>query len=226
LIMAITINGSGTITGITAGGYPDATVTADDLAATLDLSGKTVTLADGSVTAGQLATTLDLSGKTVTLPSGTGGKLLQVVQTEKTDVSSSVTGTAWTDFGLSVDITPSSSSSKILVLCQMNISNNSGYDVRTRLMRDSTPIFIGDAAGSRPRASTVFYGTYQSGYGGFTVPISYVDSPGTTSQITYKVQGATFTTSTVYLNRGPNDTDNANYESRTPSSIIVMEVAG
>ena len=42
--MAITINGSGTITGITAGGYPDATVTADDLAATLDLSGKTVTL--------------------------------------------------------------------------------------------------------------------------------------------------------------------------------------
>jgi len=154
--MPIQINGSGTITGITAGGYPDATVTADDLAATLDLSGKTVTLADGSVTAGQLATTLDLSGKTVTLPSGTGGKLLQVVQTEKTDVSSSVTGTAWTDFGLSVDITPSSSSSKILVLCQMNISNNSGYDVRTRLMRDSTPIFIGDAAGSRPRASTVF----------------------------------------------------------------------
>ena len=49
-------------------------VTADDLAATLDLSGKTVTLADGSVTAGQLATTLDLSGKTVTLPSGVGGK--------------------------------------------------------------------------------------------------------------------------------------------------------
>jgi|DEB0MinimDraft_6_1074348.scaffolds.fasta_scaffold07136_4 hypothetical protein len=46
--MAITINGSGTITGITAGGYPDATVTADDLAATLDLSGKTVTLPSGA----------------------------------------------------------------------------------------------------------------------------------------------------------------------------------
>jgi len=42
--MAITINGSGTITGITAGGLPDGAVTADDLASTLDLSGKTVTL--------------------------------------------------------------------------------------------------------------------------------------------------------------------------------------
>jgi hypothetical protein len=46
--MPIQINGSGTITGITAGGYPDATVTADDLAATLDLSGKTVTLPSGT----------------------------------------------------------------------------------------------------------------------------------------------------------------------------------
>lgn len=42
--MSITINGSGTLTGISAGGYPDASVTADDLAATLDLSGKTLTL--------------------------------------------------------------------------------------------------------------------------------------------------------------------------------------
>lgn len=42
--MPITINGTGTITGISAGGYPDATITADDLAATLDLSGKTLTL--------------------------------------------------------------------------------------------------------------------------------------------------------------------------------------
>ena len=48
--MAITINGTGTITGISAGGLPD-----------------------GSVTAADLATTLDLSGSTITLPSGTGG---------------------------------------------------------------------------------------------------------------------------------------------------------
>jgi len=49
--MAITINGTGTITGISAGGLPD-----------------------GSVVAADLASSLDLTGKTVTLPSGVGGK--------------------------------------------------------------------------------------------------------------------------------------------------------
>ena len=49
--MAITIDGSGTITGISAGGLPD-----------------------GSVTAADIESSLDLTGKTVTLPSGTGGK--------------------------------------------------------------------------------------------------------------------------------------------------------
>jgi len=42
--MAITINGSGTVTGITAGGLPDGSITADDLASTLDLSSKTLTI--------------------------------------------------------------------------------------------------------------------------------------------------------------------------------------
>jgi hypothetical protein len=88
--MAIVINGSGSITGISAGGLPDSSVTADDIASgavtatkladTLDLTGKTVTLPSGSVTADdiasgavnatKLADTLDLSDKTLTLPAG------------------------------------------------------------------------------------------------------------------------------------------------------------
>ena len=52
--MAITINGSGTITGVSAGGLPDGSITADDLASTLDISGKTVTLPSdvGGITQG------------------------------------------------------------------------------------------------------------------------------------------------------------------------------
>jgi len=42
--MAITINGSGTITGVSAGGLPDGSITADDLASTLDLGSKTLTI--------------------------------------------------------------------------------------------------------------------------------------------------------------------------------------
>ena len=60
--MAITINGTGTITGLTAGGLPDGSIATDDLA-------------NNAVTAGKLATTLDLTGKTVTLPSGAAAKI-------------------------------------------------------------------------------------------------------------------------------------------------------
>ena len=195
--MPITINGTGSITGLTAGGLPDGSITSADLAS-------------GAITAGALP----------------AGSILQVVQTEKTDVSSAVTGTAWTDFGLSVDITPSSISSQILILCKLQLSATGGYDVKQRLMRNSTPIFIGDADGSRPRATSSYIVTYHSGYSSVPVSISYLDSPGTTSQVTYKVQGSNYTTGTVWLNRGPNDTNATDYESRTASSIIVMEVAG
>ena len=65
--MAITINGTGTITGLTAGGLPDGSIATDDLA-------------NNAVTAGKLATTLDLTGKTVTLPSGAAGKIYHASQ--------------------------------------------------------------------------------------------------------------------------------------------------
>ena len=54
--MAITINGSGTITGVSAGGLPDGSVDADTLASTLDISGKTVTLPSdvGGITTGKV----------------------------------------------------------------------------------------------------------------------------------------------------------------------------
>jgi hypothetical protein len=72
-------------------------------------------ISNGTVTATDLASTLDLTGKTVTLPAGVGGKVLQVVQgiTPSTYTTSSSSSTA-TGYGLS--ITPSSSSSKILIL--------------------------------------------------------------------------------------------------------------
>ena len=90
--MAITINGSGTITGISAGGLPDGSVTADDI-----------------------ESTLDLSGKTVTLPSGTGGKVLQVVSYFDS-ANSSTTSTSPVATTLTASITPSSTSNKVLVM--------------------------------------------------------------------------------------------------------------
>ncbi|MFZ9617845.1 MAG: hypothetical protein ACO29Y_05975 [Holophagaceae bacterium] len=70
---------------------------------------------NGSVTADDLASTLDLSSKTVTLPSGTGGKILQVTQNSDTTTDSYSTVQTDRDF-FSHTITPLQSNSNILVL--------------------------------------------------------------------------------------------------------------
>ena len=205
--MAITINGTGSITGLTAGGLPD-----------------------GSITAGDLASSLDLTGKTVTMPSGVGGKILQVQTAVKSDTSS-VTGYSWTDTGLSVSITPASTNSKVLVLADMNIGGNNMYDVKLRLLRDTTAIGLGDAVGSRPRATRVintYAPTVSAGYHQIPINIIYLDEPSTTSATTYKIQFATYASYKAYLNRSSNNVaDGGNEYDGTPASFItVMEVSG
>ena len=158
--MAITINGSGTITGVSAGGLPDNCITADDL-----------------------ATTLDLSGNTITLPSGTGGKVLQVVQ----GLSTSSISNATTSFveAVSVAITPSSTSSKILVTSTVHADNLSGgRGLWGTLFRDSTNLFDENSPSNPVQAFHYNSGTRQQAE--FTV--QRLDSPTTTSEITYSFQ--------------------------------------
>jgi hypothetical protein len=202
--MAITINGSGSITGLSAGGLPD-----------------------GSVTAGDLASTLDLTGKSVTLPSGTGGKVLQVVSTTKTDTFS-MTGSTFTSVtGLTASITPTSATSKILVIVSMTCGLTSDGLVFTRLMRNSTAINIGDASGSRTQATTAAYtgGSASVVYQLLPQNINFLDSPATTSSTTYGVQikGEDGSVS-IYAGRAGNDAD-ASGRARLASTITVMEIA-
>ena len=171
--MAITINGSGTISGISAGGLPDGVITADDLAA------------------------------------GVGGKVLQVVNGTHS-AGTSTTSTSFVDTGLSASITPSSTSSKIAVVIFQ-------------------PMFVGQADQTTAwyfvqllRNSTFLTKQHNqfasSGTGQFTLPshISFLDSPGTTSSVTYKTQCMTYNGSNaIYLSW---DT--------AVASITLMEIAG
>lgn len=152
----------------------------------------------------------------------TSGSILQVVSTNKTDTFST-TSTSFTDVtGLSVSITPSATSSKILVM--VNFSSSVSGDIATmfRQMRDSTAINIGDAASNRTRSSssyitndtTVQYGTHAW---------QFLDSPNTTSATTYKVQALT-NTGTLYIGRTGSDGD-LSTRPRTSSNITVMEIS-
>jgi hypothetical protein len=158
------------------------------------------------------------------------GSVLQVLSTTKTDTFST-TSTSHTDVtGLSVSITPSATSSKILVIASVNLAvtgNDRFFSLQ--LVRDSTAIAIGDAAGSRPRAfasSWTADGAFASNRGmlGYT-PLT-LDSPATTSSVSYKVQVRTNNSdNSVVVNRSGIDSDDARY-ARGASTITVMEVAG
>jgi len=167
-----------------------------------------------------------------TLPDS--GKVLQVLQSVKTDTHSStatvytnITGTDQAGAGSiwCVKITPSLSTSKILVTVDFYTGRSSGTGyIGSILLRDTTTIYIGDVASSRARNATNFnlYNT-DGGMSG-RQPITYLDDPSSTSELTYKVQMCnTQGTGTVYLNRTGQDTDSSGVN-RTASSITVMEI--
>ena len=167
----------------------------------------------------------DGSGALSWASAAAGGKILQVLQTVKTDTFTT-TSTSFVDVtGLSVSITPATTSSKILILVHAYGGNagTSSANALTTLVRDSTEVFIGDAASNRIRSTTTIGPTRSATGYGYSMHISYLDSPSTTSSTTYKLQAKAADSGTFVLGRDGDDADQAN-EGRTPSSIIVMEV--
>ena len=153
------------------------------------------------------------------------GKVLQVVQTAKTDTFSSATNDSWTDItGVSGAITPAATSSKVLILVSLNSSGSAASSIHFfRLDRAATAIGIGDAASSRTRVGWGS-GLDTTGGGSTLFPSSFVflDSPSTTSSTTYKVQFYN-QAGTFYLNRSQDDTDNADHP-RAASTITLIEI--
>lgn len=151
-------------------------------------------------------------------------RVLQVVSTTKTDTFSASTSNTFTDItGLSVSITPSATSSKILVLASVVGSATSNGVANIQLIRGSTAICIGDAASTRPRATT----STDSNSLDQVVPasINFLDSPATTSATTYKLAVNTGDNSgTAYINRTLSDGDSI-YQGRYASTITVMEIS-
>ncbi len=163
--------------------------------------------------------------KTLSYSDYTNGSVIQVQSTTKTDTFSASNSNVFTDItGLSVSITPTSSSSKILVTANVIGSATSNGVANIQLIRGSTAICIGDAASARTRAtiSTDSNGLDQV----VTASFNFLDSPATTSATTYKLAINTGDTGgTAYINRTLGDGDNL-YQGRYASTITVMEIAG
>ena len=157
---------------------------------------------------------------------GRAGNSLQVVETVKTDTFT-MTGTTFTDVtGLSVTITPSSSSSKVLIIPSLSIGAKKGSRHGYRILRGSTAIGVGDSSGSRTQY-TQQAGNLNSDTAVYSNTFLFLDSPATTSATTYKIQLRSETDTSgyeVYINRSDDDQDNASY-GRSASTITAIEVS-
>lgn len=167
---------------------------------------------------------------TGTITGAGGGKVLQVVSTDvtaATTIASASTNTFIDMTGVSATITPASTSSKIIVMVSCFFGNNLGT-AHFRLVRGSTAIRVGDAGGGSQIRSSVSkrvagtpYTYYQD-----TFSISAVDSPSTTSAVTYKLQGVLGASynANIYLNMSNSD-GNFDYTPRGATNITLMEIS-
>ena len=148
------------------------------------------------------------------------GHVIQVVSAIKDD-KQTVTSTSFVDVtGLSVSITPTSTSSKILVLFNGYGGHDNTNYFLWNIVKDSTA--IAQPAGSNPYPATMNSYTgdsVSSGYAIQSVNMNFLDSPSTTSATTYKIQVRT-TGGTATVNGRPSNTNGA-----TVSNITVMEIA-
>jgi len=165
----------------------------------------------GTITAGTL-------GSSVGFPTG---HVLQVKNTLMGDrLNFTPTSQTWTDIaGLSVQITPSSSSNKIMVMATVQGSCIQASACFLRTMRDSTAVGIANTSSARSTVSGALKEV--TAYDIQGTSWNFIDSPSSTSALTYKVQ--IYSNGFVVINTGTTTADNWSV-GVTVSSITVMEI--
>ena len=171
------------------------------------------------------------SGNTISVASGhvlqAPGHVLQTLTAAKKDVFST-TSTSFGDItGMSVTITPSSASNKILFSWNLAFGINGdiahGY---VMAMRDSTNLLVADDDGGNRTEATHVLNAYAGAGTHHVVSGVFLDSPNTTSATTYKLQLKSSNGNAIYINRSGRDNNAVSYDGRGTSSMCVQEIAG
>jgi hypothetical protein len=209
---ATAVAGTGiSITAVTTTGAATHTVTNTGVTSAAAGRGVSVSASTGAVTTSLAA-----------------GTVLQVLQTVKQDTFSTTSGTFVDITGLSVTITPSATSSKILVKYTVHYSGVSDLYGAINLQKNGSNLVVGtggtgnqtNCTGSMPNGAS---GNFN--YKVLPASFEYLDSPASVSALTYKLQVATYNSRTFLIN-SPNTTDNSFYNYFPVSTITVMEIAG
>ena len=220
---------SNNITSVTVGGSANTvSLTFDSNGVITGASNNALSVANTQITGlieaaqiGSANATLVTSG---TLPRARlpAGSVLQVVSATKTNAFTTTSLTLVDVTGLSVSITPSSASNKVLVLVDVKGTSQdavaSSGDSGVVLVRGATSLAVSTAG------SVNFTGQLSGRLSGssaltFTASVSYLDSPATTSSTTYKIQSLAGA-GTLFINTDANGTVGS------VSTITVMEIQG
>ena len=198
---------------------------------------KLVGSTSGSVSLQAPASTTGGAHRVLTLPDAdgtiatttTGGKLLQVVSTTKTDTASQTiaAGATGNDItGLTVSITPSNANNKIYLTCTLSASASS---LGMSFYKDGSILSgaTGDASGSKARIFATYYG---AGYQLVPSTIQYLDTAGGTSAITYSIRIFNSNTFSITTAINYNSTARSAFGAGTldyvgASTITAMEIA-
>jgi len=186
------------------------------MAIAIDGDGTITGISVGGLPDGIVDTDMIAAGAVTAAKRGAGA-ILQIVQaTANTEVS--ITSTTYTDIGLSASITPSSSSNKVLVLANVQVycSRGGNQGAGVKVLRDSTQIYISVEDGTGPYE---IYSASSSIGGRFT--LNQLDSPATTSAITYKLQGRPYTNASS----GRADFFDSGNNQQGTGTLILMEIA-
>ena len=175
--------------------------------------------------------TINLNGSIIHYP----GTVLQVKDAELTAAPSGTITTSavnsYMDPGLSLNITPTYSNSKMLIEYTIFMASGPNhYQTKSRIMRDSTPVGIGTSEGSRGVATSMINSYLTNSNTQYHINPHhnmFLDTPNTTSEITYKIQVASYSSSvTWYVNRSHTwqDGGTQGYISIPVSTLKVTEI--
>lgn len=185
--MTVTVFGNGTVTGISAGGLPDGCIQSADIA--------TGTIQSADIASGVIPA---------------GGKILQVATTQISMTHSGNSHNTWTDTNLTLAITPTASSSTILLRAMfmvywVNTSGDSGVSIRFKqvISGGATTYPEGISSGTNANYHTLCYHTRAiAGHDYETYHLEGVASPATTSAVTYTMQYGTYNTESAGIGMG------------------------
>ena len=184
----------------------------------------------GTSTFGGNVNSTNFTGSGTSL-TGTGA-VKQVLNSLTSDKSSYVTGTSYAGVEvtpLTLSITPASTSNRVMVNYDITFEGNTGSTLGFRLYRvvGGVPTLIGINTANTSQWNVTFVSPYDADNNSTPMPANYlfVDSPNTTSEVTYKLHLVTTNNTSYTMNLNRSTTDPKNTYEETTSSVTLTEVA-